>query len=264
MAWVAVGGAALSIGGSMLAGKGAKGGSIVYGPSQYESAKKNGQGANLDSLMNNNTSYINQNMQRINSGRAPEYAENLIAQQTPYMNDQLKRQFMGRAGDRSGSVMGMGAQNSAMMGLNPKARMSAMNKSFQDYQQGQQQIQQQMNQLRYDSSNQMAMALPGWSTSQQQATGNLMQAGPGIQTPGTPGKYAGLGAAMGSLGGMAFGAGLGGMMGGGAGGASSSSLWGSGAQSGQMGVMNPVNPAAGQSYGPVRTGGYNPSSYGVR
>lgn len=215
MAWVAVGGAALSVGGSMLANKGAKGGTMSFGPSAYQSMSGQ-QKANYDSLSNNNTNYINQNMQRINSGRAPEFAENLIASQQPWLNSQLKQQYMGRAGDRGGSVFGMGQQNAAMAGLNPKARIAQMSKSFQDYQQGQQQIAQQMAQLRYDSSSQMANNLPGWSQAQQNGTAQANQVGGGYMTPGTQGKYAGLGQAMGGIGGAMFGQGLGGMMGGGA------------------------------------------------
>ena len=209
--WMAVGGVGLSVAGSMLAKKGAKPGSIVYGPSSYESAKQNGQGANLDSLMNNNTAYINNNMQRINAGRAPEYAENLIASQAPYLQRQAKQQFMGRPGDRGGSVMGLQSQNAAMMGLNPKARASMMNKTFMDYQNAQSGIDQQMANLRFNSSKDMAMALPGWSTGQQGSTANMMQVGGGIMTPGTEGKYAGLGQAMSGIGGMMFGQGLGGI-----------------------------------------------------
>lgn len=213
MSWMMAGGAALSIGGSLLGSKGAKGPSMTYAPSAYQSMSGQ-QKANYDTLSNNNTAYINNNMQRINSGRAPEYAENMVNQLAPYLQKQNKQQFMGRPGDRGGSVMGLGAQNSAMMGLNPKARMAQMGKTFQDYQQAQSGIDMQMANMKYNAANQMAMALPGWSQAQQGGIADANRVGPGQMMPGTQGKYAGLGQAMGGIGGMMFGQGLGGIGGG--------------------------------------------------
>jgi hypothetical protein len=89
-----------------------------------------------------------------------------------------------------------------------------MNRGFDQYQQAQQQIQQQMGQMKFDSSREMAMALPGWSTGQQNSMAQANQVGPGTPYGPTPGPNAALGNAMGAVGGMMAGGGFGGLGGG--------------------------------------------------
>lgn len=104
--------------------------------------------------------FLSSNLQRMSEGKLPTYMSEALPYIESGMRRPLNQMYMGRPGQRGGSIYDMVASAGAMGGLGGKSIMSQVSRASQDYADRSQAIDEYLANLKYQTMSRDALAFP--------------------------------------------------------------------------------------------------------
>ncbi len=204
MTWVsaAVGAAGVgaSIYGASQKGKGGNqsGYDVVQMP-QYSWTEPNQQ---------NTSNYLNQELQRIQSGALPAYYQNALPGMTEALQRQLRKKYFG--GPTDSGLYNHALEAGAVMGVGPKASYAQAQKVSQDYADQSKQIDEYLQQQGVGLQQQAASSIPGQLSGLPKGPDSQIVTYGGTSAPGAGSAMGNIGSILGQIPWGSFGGGSGG------------------------------------------------------